>query len=163
MTTDYDIAVVADILNANLGPDGWDIGALEHIAEYAVSRGQIIWDHDDPSMEWNQANYEGKVDPDMKYSDEMIQAFESLGVEPPLKTEAQVTEGTRKRDQVLEQMDTALDHGYYDYTIEFRVENAEHEGFKYALAALVAGTRCLEYDIKVTPKFNPIRFDNQPF
>jgi len=154
-TEDYDIAVVADILNSYLEPDGWDIGALERIAEYAASRHQCIYDHDDPSMEWNQANYEGKVDLDMEHN--------ASEFRPPTPNKETSDHINRIVDKVIEQMDAALDHGYYDYAIEFRVESAEHEGFKSALAALVAGTRCLEYDIKVTPKFNPTRFDNQPF
>lgn len=101
----------------------------------------------------------------MEYSDEVRAEFQTLGVEVPRKllSETEQEEAKHKRDSLLEQMDCVLDYGFYDYDIKFRVEGISHEQFKEELAALILGTRCLEYDIKITPKFNPVRFDNQPF
>lgn len=102
---------------------------------------------------------------DVPDGESMIREFQALGVEvpPKLLSEAELEKAKHKRDSLMEDLDSVLDYGFYDYDIKFRVEGMSHEQFKEDLVALILTTRCLEYDIKVTPKFNPVRFDNQPF
>lgn len=50
---DRDIEVVQRILNFHLGPNGWDISAMDDIAGYLEDRGYPVDDVDDPDMPWN--------------------------------------------------------------------------------------------------------------
>lgn len=151
MNTELDIATVADILNAHLGPDGWDIGALERIAEYAAGRGMCIYDHDDPSLDWNQANYEGSETLDMEH--------DAAEFRPPTPT----TETGAHIKRIVDNMKQRSNGGWFDYTIEVRVDGEyKNAQFQEALAAALAQVNA-EYDIKFEAKYNPIRFDNQPF
>lgn len=157
---DVDIAIVADMLNASLRPDGWDIGALENIAEYAAARGMCIYDHDDPTLEWNQANYEGKQAQDMSYDDG------ASGAEPLEEWAEEVLNKTQEEqlEQDIYDVFTSKQSGHFKWTIEVELTGLDNNvGFAKELAGLIAFNKITNYDLRMEETRNPIRLDNCPF
>ena len=66
---DRDIEVVQRILNFNLGPDGWDISAMDDIARYLEDRGYPVADVDDPDQPWNK---------DDRHVEDVVRIMETL-------------------------------------------------------------------------------------
>lgn len=160
--SDRDISIVADLLNDNLTPSGWDIGVINDIASYCVDRGMIILEADE--VDWHR-RYESASDEPV--SDNKAGTIQPLDMEVKHMHTNDPQDDTpwtsfRNPDYLKDEMLSEHD-GRVNFLIDMTIEYRYLEETAERVAALVAQFPGTDYSVSVQRRINPVRIDNNPF